>query len=481
MLTAMLLLPALIGAFVELPTRPASADEPPPNIVLILTDDQRFDTLEYMPIVRQTLGKHGVTFTNAYVSNPVCCPSRASILTGLYSHSTGVYTNSFAGGFAAFDDSSTIATWLRDAGYHTGLFGKYLNGYETTYVPPGWDRWFATQGSAAYYRYRATSDGAVIEFGDEPTDYATSVIGEEAISFIQETPTEQPLFAYVSVPAPHDPSIAAPGDERAFDKLEPWRPLSFNERDVKDKPLYIRNNPWLKADRRREIDVARIRQVRSLLAVDRLVEDIVDVLRETGRLQNTIVVFTSDNGVLWGEHRWDSKDVPYEESIRVPLIVRYDALIPAARTDTNRHEHRPRTHVRARGRRDDPCRRGRELPPPAPRPGHLLAPGVPVGTHGLARGERRPIVLRLPHEALRADPIQRGLERAVRSEGRSLATGERVRRVGLRPSASELGRPARCRVRSPAAGHVAHLIDGSRIDAPPGDPGSIRAWTRAVT
>ena len=335
LLTALLLLPALVAVFVELPTRSASADEPPPNIILILTDDQRVDTLRYMPIVRQTLGKHGVTFTNAYVSNPVCCPSRASILTGLYSHSTGVYTNSFAGGFAAFDDSSTIATWLRDAGYHTGLFGKYLNGYETTYVPPGWDRWFATQGSAAYYRYRATSDGAVIEFGDEPTDYATSVIGEEAISFIQETPTEQPLFAYVSVPAPHDPSIAAPGDEGAFAKLEPWRPLSFNERDVKDKPLYIRNNPWLKADRRREIDVARIRQVRSLLAVDRLVEDIVDVLRETGRLQNTIVVFTSDNGVLWGEHRWDSKDVPYEESIRVPLIVRYDALIPAARTDTN--------------------------------------------------------------------------------------------------------------------------------------------------
>ena len=335
LLTALLLLPAVIGALVELPTHPARAGEPPPNIVLILTDDQRADTLEYMPIVRRTLGKHGVTFTNAYVSNPVCCPSRASILTGLYSHSTGVYTNNFAGGFAAFDDSSTIATWLQDAGYHTGLFGKYLNGYETAYVPPGWDRWFATQGSAAYYRYRATSDGAVVEYGNDPADYATSVVGGEALSFIHETPAEQPLFAYVSVPAPHDPYIAAPGDERAFTKLEPWRPVSFNERDVSDKPQYIRDNPWLKADRRREIDVARIRQLRSLLAVDRLVEDVVDALRDTGRLENTIIVFTSDNGVLWGEHRWDSKDVPYEESIAVPLIVRYDALIPEARTDAN--------------------------------------------------------------------------------------------------------------------------------------------------
>ncbi len=111
--------------------------------------------------------------------------------------------------------------------------------------------------------------------------------------------------------------------------------MSFNERDVSDKPQYIRDNPWLQADRRREIDVARIRQIRSLLAVDRLVGDIVDVLRETGRLENSIVVFTSDNGVLWGEHRWVSKDVPYEESIAVPFIVRYDALIPAPRKDSN--------------------------------------------------------------------------------------------------------------------------------------------------
>ncbi|MCI0634772.1 MAG: sulfatase [Actinobacteria bacterium] len=335
LLTAMLLLPALVGVLVELPTRSASADGPPPNIILILTDDQRADTLQYMPIVRQTLGKHGVTFTNAYVSNPVCCPSRASILTGLYSHTTGVYTNNFAGGFAAFDDSSTIATWLNDAGYHTGLFGKYLNGYETEYIPPGWDRWFAMHVSASYYRYQATSDGIIVQYGNDPADYGTSVVGAATISFIRETPAEDPLFAYVSVPAPHDPAKPAPGDEEAFRGLAPWRPPSYNERDVKDKPQYIRDNPWLKADRRREIDIARIREIRSLVAVDRLVGDIVDVLRETGRLENSIVVFTSDNGVMWGEHRWDLKDVPYEESIAVPMVIRYDGMIPEAREDKN--------------------------------------------------------------------------------------------------------------------------------------------------
>jgi len=112
-----------------------------------MTDDQRVDTLAYMPIVQSTLGDNGVTFTNAYVVNPVCCPSRASTLTGLYSHSTGVYTNNFAGGFAAFDDSSTVATWLQDTGYRTGLFGKYLNGYETEYVPPGWTGGSARRGA----------------------------------------------------------------------------------------------------------------------------------------------------------------------------------------------------------------------------------------------------------------------------------------------------------------------------------------------
>src|SRR5438093_421639 len=132
-----------------------------PSIVLILTDDQRWDTLWAMPNVRKQLGGRGVTFTNGFVVNPLCCPSRSSILTGRYSHSTGLYANRGPhGGFAHFDDRSTIATWLDDAGYTTGYFGKYLNGYQdTTEVPPGWDRWFAIQtvpsGSGYYFDWKA--------------------------------------------------------------------------------------------------------------------------------------------------------------------------------------------------------------------------------------------------------------------------------------------------------------------------------------
>ena len=322
----------------ELSERSARALEVRPNIVLILTDDQRADTLRYMPIVRRTLGDHGVTFTDAYVVDPVCCPSRASILTGLYPHTTGVYSNDpqdYNGGFPAFDDHSTIATWLHDAGYHTGLFGKYLNGYESDYVPPGWDRWFATHETGDYYDYEVTSDGAFVDYGHDEQDYGTTVLAREAATFIRGTPSESPLFAYISAPAPHLPAIAAPKDRAAFEGLRPWRPPSYNERDIADKPRYLRQHRWLDGEHRQEIDAVRLAQIRSLLAVDRLVGHVIDVLKETGRLNNTIVVFTSDNGLLWGEHRWGQKDVPYEESIAVPMVVRYDALGLEARRESD--------------------------------------------------------------------------------------------------------------------------------------------------
>jgi hypothetical protein len=136
---------------------------PAPDIVLILTDDQRWDELGQMPNVRRLLIDRGIRFTNGFVVNSICCPSRSTILTGQYSHSTGVYkTGGAYGGYKAFRDASTVATWLHDAGYRTGLFGKYLNGYEDTRIPPGWDRWFAFQQNDRanyYYDYEANDQG----------------------------------------------------------------------------------------------------------------------------------------------------------------------------------------------------------------------------------------------------------------------------------------------------------------------------------
>ena len=306
-----------------------------PNIVLILTDDQRRDTLRYMPIVRRLLGRHGVTFTNGYVVNPVCCPSRSSILTGLYSHSTGVYTNKPPdGGFFGFDDESTLATWLQGAGYRTGMFGKYLNGYgQTPYVPPGWDRWFATFGGGAYYDYAAVSDGEPRTFTSGRRSYGTTVLQDRAVSFIERTDAATPLFLYWAPHAPHEPATPHPADRGDFSSLRKWRPTSYDESDVSDKPRYLGGAPRIDGSRAGQIDLFRRLQLESLQSVDRAVGSIVQALRDADRLENTIIVFTSDNGMLWGEHRWYRKSVPYEEAIGVPFVVRYDALLDEPRRD----------------------------------------------------------------------------------------------------------------------------------------------------
>jgi N-acetylglucosamine-6-sulfatase len=329
---------AAVAIFVAPLSSPALARNNRPNIVFIVTDDQRWDTLWAMPTVKSRLVDRGVTFSNGFVSNPLCCPARASILTGDYSHTTGVYTNkerSPYGGFGAFDDRSTLATWLQKAGYRTGLFGKYLNGYPGGYVPPGWDRWFATYDNEGYYNYLANDDGADLAYGSRPQDYGTTVIGQQAADFIRNTDPSQPLFAYIAPHAPHAPATPGPGDETAFSNLASSRPPAYDESNVSDKPQYIRNEPRMDRRTRDRIDAFRVDQYRALLAVDRDVGHVLNALGDTGRLSQTLIVFTSDNGMLWGEHRWHKKSVPYEESIRVPFVVRYDPLVGRPGTDPN--------------------------------------------------------------------------------------------------------------------------------------------------
>ena len=307
-----------------------------PDIILILTDDQRFDTLWAMPTVRSELVANGVSFSNGYVSNPVCCPSRSSTLTGNYSHTTRVYTNhpkERFGGFPAFDDRSTVATWLQHAGYRTALMGKYLNGYADSYVPPGWDRWFVTWDGGAYFDYSANDDGVIRSFGADPNDYGTDVLADQATDLIRSTDQDQPLFLYFAPHAVHGPATPAPRDRGAFANLEPWRPASYDEEDVSDKPAYIRARGALPAAARASIEGFRRDQYRALRSVDRAVSDILDALTDTGRLSNAVIVFTSDNGMMWGEHGWSSKVVPYEESIRVPLVIRADAMIASPHRD----------------------------------------------------------------------------------------------------------------------------------------------------
>ena len=318
-----------------------------PNIVLILTDDQRWDTIATMPKVQSQLTGRGVRFSNAFAVNPWCCPSRASFLTGQYSHRHGVYTNHDPlGSVTAFDPSSTVVTWLNDAGYRTGLVGKYLNGYigpMTSTVPPGWDRWVAFSShhsGGAYYNYSLSIDGTNRSYGSAPSDYSTDVLASKAESFIRNTNPADPLFLYYTPYAPHGPVSVAPRHATSFSDLPPWRPPSYNEVDVSDKPAYIRNRPLLNATT--NPDSLRRKMLQSLLAVDDAVGRIVEALRDTGRLSNTLIVFASDHGYLWGEHRWtdkavpwNGKVVPYDESTRIALVMRYDAMVSAPKTDNH--------------------------------------------------------------------------------------------------------------------------------------------------
>jgi N-acetylglucosamine-6-sulfatase len=302
---------------------------------MILTDDQRSDTLPYMPNVERDLVSRGELFTQAFVSNPLCCPSRAAILTGNYSHTTHVYSNTGAhGGWHVFHEaaeSSTIATWLHAAGYRTALIGKYMNKYgpDERFVPPGWDRWVAfDQREGRYFDYTLNRNGNLVTYGSDPQDYSTDVLAKDAVDWVAKQ--HGPFFLLFAPFAPHEPSEPAPRDVGTEAAAALPQPPSLNEPDVADKPNYVKRSglqdeSLLAADWRNMVE--------SLGAVDDAVGRIFDTLAATHQLGDTMFVFTSDNGLLFGEHRWKNKLVPYEESIHVPLVIRYDPLTDPNLTD----------------------------------------------------------------------------------------------------------------------------------------------------
>jgi arylsulfatase A-like enzyme len=318
-----------------------------PNIVFIVTDDQRWDTTDgthalpgevVMPSVRSEIAGEGVEFTNGFDTTPLCCPSRATILSSRYSHAHGIQIGG-ASELPEFDESSTFAIWLQAAGYRTGLFGKYLNGYGNLWtpgsppiVPPGWDHWRA-MSLVGYFGYKLVENGVEVPYGDAPDDYSTDVLRDQTIAFIADSVARgQPFLAYYAPIAPHEPAIPAPRHAGAFAGLAPWRPASFNEADASDKPGYIKNRPL--ADPA-QVDALRKAQLTTLLAVDEAVAAILQTLRELGVADDTLVVFTSDNGFFWGEHRLSSKHRPYEEAIRAPYMIRYPRLAPLPRRDAH--------------------------------------------------------------------------------------------------------------------------------------------------
>jgi N-acetylglucosamine-6-sulfatase len=301
-----------------------------PNIVFILADDMRKDDLKYMPKTLSILRDKGMSFSNAFVSNALCCPSRATIMRGQYAHNTGVWTNEgSSGGWKAYrsngNEKDNMAMRLDAAGYRTGLFGKYLNEYPGARdKPPGWDRWFAHTDGSSYYDYKINDDGRIINYGSTSADYETDVIARHAQAFIGASAMARvPFFAFVAPRAPHSPATPATRDKHVHDGLKAPRLPSFNEKNVSDKPPWIRKLPGLSDARKAKIDNRAEKRAETLQALDDLVAGIVGRLNDRRVLSNTYIFFTSDNGWHGGEHRIPkNKWRPYEEDVHMPLLVR---------------------------------------------------------------------------------------------------------------------------------------------------------------
>lgn len=321
----------LLGYWIE---RASAFPEPlRPNIVLIVTDDQRWDSLDtthspdgepVMRAVAEHLAGAGIAFRNAFATTPVCTPSRASILTGQYAFHHGVRWNNPAhgGGAPALDDSSTLATWLHDAGYRTGHYGKYLNYYtalwdpdrEAPYVPPGWDDWrvFNSIGNGQYFDYELIENGAVVAYDD----YSTDVLADKALDFVEENlEAGEPFFVLFSPSTAHKPYVPAPRHASTFAGLPGWVP-----------PNASRDHPGFA-----DFMLERARQLEMLQAVDEFVDALIETLAAHGAQEDTAIVLVSDNGIAWGEHGTNAKNCQYEECLRIPLIVRYPRLVPLPR------------------------------------------------------------------------------------------------------------------------------------------------------
>ena len=330
-----------------------------PNILFILTDDMKARELQYMPNTQRLLADQGLKFTEAYVTRSLCCPSRATILRGQYAHNHKVWTNvNPSGGFWNFYDhdldNSTIATWLDDpdnfddgVDYDTVLIGKYLNRYgldrngnydPTTYVPPGWDEWYAWEGD--YYSDDTydinewkSSDGQpqghIVTY-QRAQIHDTDLHAQVAEDFIRRTAgDETPFFMYLAPNAPHAPAYYAPRHSSMFSNERLPRPSSFNEADVSDKPRWVQDKPLLSPAQISDMTRFYRNRLRALQSVDEMVRQLVDTLSTekdplTGQplIDNTYIVFTSDNGIYLGEHRLQNKAAAYNAAPSVPLVIR---------------------------------------------------------------------------------------------------------------------------------------------------------------
>ena len=303
-----------------------------PNILLIVSDDQRSDQMQFMPRTQSLIFDQGVAFDEAYVTTSRCCPSRSSILTGMFAHNHEVILNSDP------LTKKTMVEYLNDNGYYTGLVGKYLNSYPVAPEDPPrpeFDSWVAMISGPDGSRYFDTSLNVNGQW-TENSGYQTYILRDYAINFLNQAQEQpDPFFLLFSPYAPHLPAVPAPGDEQLYPDLPLHNPPNFNPEDMSDKPQWMHSLPYLTEDQTASIQRDWLHQNQTLNALDISVESLIQELDQLGMLDNTIVIYLSDNGMFLGEQRFPiGKVYVYEESMRVPFAVRYPELIKKPRVES---------------------------------------------------------------------------------------------------------------------------------------------------
>jgi N-acetylglucosamine-6-sulfatase len=337
---------AALGSGDPLAAKPKPKPQTRPNVIVIVTDDMPRSFLQQstVPNTIELLANQGTTFTNSVVTTPLCCPSRASYLSGQYGHNNGVLANK--PGYADLRNKrSTLPFWLKRAGYYTAHVGRYLNGYKNSggeKPAPGWDGWYTALEPRNYYDYNLAVNGDSIHYGKKPKHYLTRVLNSRVAKVIrQRAPGGRPFYIQLDHYAPHDEwrdsggacgasAIPGPGDLSPFASQPLPTPPNFNEEDMNDKPPFLYALEPVDEFALSDIEREWRCRMASMRAVDRGVQKIVSTLTAKGELDNTMIAFTSDNGFYHGEHRIPfEKYLPYEEGIHVPLLVRFPTSVGA--------------------------------------------------------------------------------------------------------------------------------------------------------
>jgi N-acetylglucosamine-6-sulfatase len=334
----------------ELIPSPAESTSEMPNIISIMTDDMSADDLKYMPLTQKYIFDKGATFENYFVNISLCCPSRASNLTGMQANNTGIVRNSYPDGYQGFHNSGlenrTYGRWLDTAGYETSFMGKLLNGYPYAedspshsvpwkHIPKGWDHWMVPVEGSAYFQRNFTmnKDGEKVSYhGDDSRNYLGNVLARHAVKQIIHA--KRPLLQNIWTYSPHNPAAADPRDEEKFPHLRIPRTPDFNEKDVSDKPAYVRNSPRLTHKEIHKLDEMNRQRKQSLQSVDRMVGELHHALKHEGMLKNTYILFTSDNGWHMGQHRSGAgKNMPWDTDFHLPLGIRGPGIKPGTKVN----------------------------------------------------------------------------------------------------------------------------------------------------